>query len=528
MWSRLLHEDKVPLATLCISLLIVVVACGIVIFNKVSQKEPVSAAFDEDAFYYLTVARNIAGGLGPSFDGSSRTCGFQPLWVFLIAVPYFFFSNDRILFSIIYFSSFLMWLISAHLFGTLLMRFIHPSFENRQKFSLKLFFAFLFLADPHIQKYFFNGLETGLYVLALLYLLLHWPFSAGNTGVGELAPSIKKGAVLGFLILVRNDSVFFCLPFFFQLFFPIEKRRVRSALLTGAVAFALVVPWLIYVYALTGRFVPQSGMATGIGANSELLPIVGLSTLDKLSTELATISSLALPPLLPTFSFLPPYVTMGCGAIVITFLLLFVPYSRLYGHQIRRNAAAFILGAVTLVIFYCMFSRAIWFYARYFMPLKLIFLTLWALALQRLIMITSPRSRALFLVFVLVAVTGLNIYRLHHYHGYGKTLGHMGRETAALVVSPQLEELQRIGMFESGRTGYRLRSIIVNLDGKANRDALRALLENSLLDYLLDSDISGLCLKPHHVGWLDDHYPEWRRHYDYVGHAATAEIFRRL
>lgn len=42
----------------------------------------------DDAYYYFTIARNLAAGAGPTFDGLSPTNGFHPLYQFLL-VPVF-------------------------------------------------------------------------------------------------------------------------------------------------------------------------------------------------------------------------------------------------------------------------------------------------------------------------------------------------------------------------------------------------------------------------------------------------------
>ena len=42
--------------------------------------------FPDDAFHYLCVGRNIADGLGPTFDGVHATTGFQPLWQAIVAL----------------------------------------------------------------------------------------------------------------------------------------------------------------------------------------------------------------------------------------------------------------------------------------------------------------------------------------------------------------------------------------------------------------------------------------------------------
>ena len=42
----------------------------------------------DDAFFYLTIARNIARGLGSTFDQLSPTNGYQPLWLGVLAAAY--------------------------------------------------------------------------------------------------------------------------------------------------------------------------------------------------------------------------------------------------------------------------------------------------------------------------------------------------------------------------------------------------------------------------------------------------------
>ena len=39
----------------------------------------------DDAFYYFRIATHVAAGHGPTFDGLTRTSGFHPLYVLLLA-----------------------------------------------------------------------------------------------------------------------------------------------------------------------------------------------------------------------------------------------------------------------------------------------------------------------------------------------------------------------------------------------------------------------------------------------------------
>ena len=56
-----------------------------------------SAFLVDDAFYYFKPALNLAGGLGPTFDGEHLTNGYHPLWMGIVAVVYYFFPDDKIL-----------------------------------------------------------------------------------------------------------------------------------------------------------------------------------------------------------------------------------------------------------------------------------------------------------------------------------------------------------------------------------------------------------------------------------------------
>src|SRR4030067_2176688 len=49
----------------------------------------------DDTYLCLTLARNIANGLGPLY-GTDYTNGFQPLYVFLTAPLYWLFPNDLV------------------------------------------------------------------------------------------------------------------------------------------------------------------------------------------------------------------------------------------------------------------------------------------------------------------------------------------------------------------------------------------------------------------------------------------------
>src|SRR5215467_6300937 len=56
----------------------------------------VGTASADDAYFFLTVARNAAQGHVSSFDGSSLTNGYHPLWAALLT-PLFLLVHDKVI-----------------------------------------------------------------------------------------------------------------------------------------------------------------------------------------------------------------------------------------------------------------------------------------------------------------------------------------------------------------------------------------------------------------------------------------------
>ena len=48
----------------------------------------------DDGFYYLQIARNLASGLGSTFDGINQTNGYHPLWVLALVPVYWVFPEN--------------------------------------------------------------------------------------------------------------------------------------------------------------------------------------------------------------------------------------------------------------------------------------------------------------------------------------------------------------------------------------------------------------------------------------------------
>ena len=155
----------------------------------------------DDAFYYFQVARNVANGLGATFDGINLTNGFHPLWM-LVCIP---------VFSLAKFDLFLplrlLALISAALnttAGILLYRLLKKYLSQ----GVAALTALIWVFTPSIHMLIIQrGMETSIsafFLVLLLFLVNRWRDDPA------LPPkkSVLLGLVAGLAILARLDNVF--------------------------------------------------------------------------------------------------------------------------------------------------------------------------------------------------------------------------------------------------------------------------------------------------------------------------------
>ena len=201
------------------------------LFPIVTGQPQLSQFFmSEDGYLMLTVARNMALGLGMSVsDGSITTNGVQPLATFLFAIPYVVTGGDKV-------SS----LIGIHLISALIA--LSGAFAVRS-FAARVFerqddnplwpwlVAGLWFTGPLLLLHTMNALETGLYTLVVLLTLIQF---ARVIDKGEAANNVDRlvlGALCGLTFLARNDGAFLVTAIFAHL----GAARVGSRLRWGLV-----------------------------------------------------------------------------------------------------------------------------------------------------------------------------------------------------------------------------------------------------------------------------------------------------
>ena len=127
----------------------------------------------EDAYYALSISRNIAEGKGVTIDGSTPTNGFQPLFVFACVPLFAFAGRDGILaVRLVLGLSWALYIATAVLMGQIVHDFLGSGDEVRARLTPWVTAA-LYLSAPLILMDHFNGLETG--ALLFLYALATRP-----------------------------------------------------------------------------------------------------------------------------------------------------------------------------------------------------------------------------------------------------------------------------------------------------------------------------------------------------------------
>ena len=245
--------------------------------HRLSGPVLVAQAFAEggdDAYYFFTVARNVAQGRGITIDGAHWTTGFQPLWGAICAAA-FTLAPDRGALALLYVASFGLWLCGAWL----LVRFIGAARGGDLPPIAAALIAVLYLCEGQFAQHYFNGMETGLYITLCLALLVAYQrhLQGAPASTAQLA---GLAVFAGLTMLAPNDAVFLCGALILTLFLSGKRPQPwREALIIGTVANALVLPWLIYCQWAFGQPIPQSGVATSATLHGRVALNVVLETL---------------------------------------------------------------------------------------------------------------------------------------------------------------------------------------------------------------------------------------------------------
>lgn len=226
--------------------------------------------FQDDAFYYFGIARNLARGAGSTFNGLDATNGYHPLWQ-MVLVPVFAIAPGREALIGVGIISAVLFVASAWLLERLGRLIGRPSLVVIGAAPLIV----LGLCGP---AFWFSGMETGLLLLLLLAVAVVF---VGSNGL--MAPwfavrhATGLGVLIGLVVLARLDAAFPMLLFGAVAAHSWRRRAGRLLRLTAALATPpalLLGGYLVVDKLIFHTYLPVSGQAKALGGGGPTLNVL--------------------------------------------------------------------------------------------------------------------------------------------------------------------------------------------------------------------------------------------------------------
>lgn len=452
----------------------------------------------EDGYLMLTVARNMAIGLGMTVsEGTIPTNGVQPLATFLFTLPYLATGGDKLasLAGILAISAAiaLAGLFAVRAFAREMLR------ELDDNPLWPWLVAALWFTGPLLLLHTMNALETGLYTLVVVVTLLQFTRILQKGGAGTQADRLLLGLLCGLTFLARNDGAFLVSAIFAVWFLHglLSERAGFGTVLArlvppGLLSLLVAAPWLVYNRLNFGSIVPISGSAQAFGAefgqNAALVPA-------KLFEYLF--------PMLPVPTAAERLLPFMLVALVLVAAILAVFLAGVWQRRgvARLVVTAYLLYGLMLVAYYGLFFGAPHFMSRYLAPLAplLILATGWVLiGLARRL---APRQAGALVAGAGIAgllLSAALLVRLLlpgvHEHEHFQVVA---------WIEENVDEETWVGAPQTGTLGY-WHDRTINLDGKVNPEALASLRrDRHILNYVMASRIVYIADWVGMAGWMD-------------------------
>lgn len=429
----------------------------------------------DDAYLALTLARNIAKGLGPHY-GLDYTNGFQPLYVFLMAPIYWFYPNDII--TPVHLS-----LIMLALFDTATLFLIYKIVKRFSESPITpVIAAVAWIVNPYVMRTAANGMETSI-SLFLIALVVHtYDRYKSEELPGNGAIAFAFGLLLGLAILARIDNGFLAGLVIAGIVILAWREKtpaallIKNLLLIGAGVFFAYLPWFLYSLHYTGDIIPVSGKA---------VRYLSLSAVDHK----------------PTFSnwYLVMLYLAGGTIAKHNLALIILMAGLVYLSKWPRPSIAFndfyskarpynilLIFCLVLLIFYTFYTFGAWYLKRYLYPLALLLL----LYLSAMIDLYNSRLKktgriifnAAVLAFLLISCLVNPAFHDFYFGTETQTMGHMNLGLWARSTFP---DGTVIGSSQTGALGYFAQNQrIINLDGVVNQRCYKSLIQKRAIEYM--------------------------------------------
>ena len=418
----------------------------------------------EDGFYMMTVAWNIAEGDGIKYNLNRPTTGIQPLVTFIqagVAKIVLLFGGAKIMFLrvMILFSALLIFIFSLAA-GSIVQKLI-PSLYSQVIVIILVLFNFDLLES------FTNGLETGFYLL-MIAVCVNYSFRFIDD------PNYKSAFIFGLLAGVTTlTRIDFLLPLLFYLIILFLYRKINPVklVLILLVAVVILLPWLLYVYDVSGSIFPSS-----VSAQTKI--IGSISFIERLSRIVEALL-VHLSPFVYSHNVFISAAAVAVNGFIFYYLLKHFNLFKAIDKPSFINLLCWGISFFLLALTYFAYSEALHFYIRYLTSFYL-FIILFTINCLLFILDKLPSFyRKLILPFFILFFFLQSFYYLFN----GKVSSHLVIRIA--YIQNNFSETDRIGLFQSGVTGFFLENVI-NLDGKVDH-VLHSYAAQNKFEEFLDS-----------------------------------------
>lgn len=473
-----------------------VVICGLayrLIFIWSGRAE--GSLIADDAYYYFTIAHNIASGFGPTFDRLAPNNGFHPLWLLLLMPIFKIFGTS-------------LWLpvrlalsLSA-VFDIISGFVIYNILYDSTMRSAALIAASIWLLSPFTLLIGLRGMEVSLAVVIILLLLWYLNRAIGGAASLSIKSSIIAGFLLGLAGLARTDNLLILGLTVVALVFIMRRKDgvLKPAFwlsVTAATSLLITMPWFLWNYRNFGSIMQVSGQVK--------FYLVGkwgsfFGTWHTFAGAIRSLSYTVLAPIVFPSKFLSgeefrsPQISI---AVIIGMLVIIIGTAYYTTKGIRQNMIdgsskiIVMFSSLYLVIHIIVYGFILRFYAVWyalpfyaFLAILLGFsIPLFLEGLGRLK--TLKISAILFLIAFGISIHLLFLARNNHQSRgpetfYGRTLSAIAKKYPHGAI---------IGAFNAGALGYiapkygNLR--VTNLDCLVNNRAFDAVKKGQYLDYVI-------------------------------------------
>jgi len=341
----------------------------------------------------------------------------------------------------------------------------------------------LYGINPLIAFQTLGGIEVVFYTFMITLTLFCYYRVKDKLNIKNI---IFLGLMLGLTMLARIDGLFLIIAICLHIFWISRKNikyEMRNILILGTVALLIVSPWFIWSYTNFGTIVQSSAIAR-FNMNHGIFPFFDL----KEPKNLFQTISMIIENLIRTIgSVLIQLGVVDFNINIITiFLSSLMLITLLVSLKNFKKLIVNLLFVLQIILFYNLYLWGI--QIRYITP---IIPTLIILISSGLFFIFNKIEKYKFLLTLIVIVI-LVIFIFNGYEQWNRGYFSWQKEIYkdALWIRNNTNPSDNIGVFSAGIPIYFSERRIINLDGVLNFNAIEALKNKSVINYMKISNIT--------------------------------------